>query len=315
MTYDVIVSGYVSLDRVIKIKDQMSIGKTAIIHNDEHLHPEYGGCSINFAVDLCELGIKTCPIIRVGYDYESSGFKNYLNQRGVSTKAITKIDHVGTSCSYLIEDADTNHVTLYYPGAMDSIYFGGYDPKWFHQAKMAMMTVASHKDNEAFLAHAKRAKLPIYLGMKLDEDAFPKNFVRQLAQQVSGIFVNEGEYEYLLDAVHVVSASELFTQNTRLNFIVITKGIEGSMIYYRDFKDLKYLSVPVLKTDAFVSSVGSGDAFMSGFIFGLISNESFEKCMYLGATAATFAIEGKGATSKAPTKDKLYERCLKAFRK
>ena len=69
-----------------------------------------------------------------------------------------------------------------------------------------------------------------------------------------------------------------------------------------------------MATDLFLSAVGSGDAFMAGFVYGLLHQESMEKCMYLGATSAAFAIEGKGATSNAPTKEALYERCFQAFK-
>lgn len=311
--YDVIVSGYISLDRVIKLREPMKVGKTSLVQNHEHLHPEYGGCGMNFAVDLTQLGMVSCPIIRVGYDYESSGLKTYLKEKQIPDDTVYQNQEVGTSCSYLIEDEQTNHVTLYYPGAMDESLIIPYQQSWFDQAKVAVMTVASKKDNEQFLSCAKKANLPIYLGMKLDKVAFPKSFLKILLQNVSGIFANEEEYAYLLEANDVTSYDSLFNQHTQLSFIVITKGSKGSFVYYRNENRIFKHDIPTLKTDQFQSSVGGGDAFMAGFMFGYLAKETIEKCMYLGATAATYAIEGKGATSNAPSKDALYQRCYQAF--
>lgn len=313
MNYDVIVSGYVSLDRVIKISDEVSFGQTSIVKNHEHLFPEYGGCGINFAVDISRLGLKACPIIRVGHDFESSGFERFIKEHGLLTHAIKRVFKVGTSCSYLIEDEEMNHVTLYYPGAMDEKYYKAYKDSWFKQAKIGLMTVASVVDNQAFLDYALNASLKVFLGMKLDKNAFPAEFVQILMKNVSGVFSNEEEYKYLLECTGYQSHESFFKDNENLEFIVMTKGIKGSEIYYKEDAQIKHLEIPILETDAFVSSVGGGDAFMAGFIYGMLQEESIEKSMYLGATESTFAIEGKGATTNAPNRVTLYKRCLKAF--
>lgn len=313
MSYDVIVSGYISLDRVIKVSDEMTYGKTSIVSNHEHLFPEYGGCGINFAIDVSKLGLTACPIIRVGHDYESSGFKKYIEKNHLMTTAIKQFIDIGTSCSYLIEDHEMNHVTLYYPGAMDQKYFRTYDHTWFENAKIGVMTVASYVDNQAFLRHALKANLKIYLGMKLDKQAFPKEFIMELTNHVNGIFANEEEYKYLLESTSSKDHISFFNASDKLEFIVITKGVKGSEIYYRQSNEIMHLEIPILKTENFVSSVGGGDAFMAGFIYGLMQGETIEKSMYLGATESTFAIEGKGATTNAPNKMMLYRRCKEAF--
>lgn len=298
MKYDVIVSGYISLDRVIKVASEVIPGKTSIVTNDNNVKLEYGGCGINFACDLDMLGKSVLPVIRVGHDYEKSGFKQFLEANNISTEAVEIVNESSTSCSYLIEDKDMNHITLYYPGAMSENYFRPFKRDWFKDVKLGLMTVASVLDNKEFLNICRSKNIPHYLGLKMDEQAFPKTFLKELSESVNGVFANEVEFDYFLRSNEVKTVEEIFDINKNLEFVVKTKGRFGSEIYYKENEVLIHLEVPVLETREFVSSVGSGDAFMAGFIFGMLEGYSKKECMYLGATLSTFIIEAAGATSK-----------------
>ncbi|MCK5731785.1 MAG: carbohydrate kinase family protein, partial [Tenericutes bacterium] len=118
MGYDLITSGYCALDRIIKINASAKVGKTSLITNDNYNEIHYGGCNVNVSVSLAKLGIRAAPILRVGDDYESSGFKNYLKKNGVVNDAIAVLDNVKTSSTYLIETKEHDHITLFYQGAM-----------------------------------------------------------------------------------------------------------------------------------------------------------------------------------------------------
>lgn len=314
MKYDVIVSGYVSLDRVIKVSSELVPGKTSIVTNDNNVKLEYGGCGINFACDLDKLDKNILPIIRVGFDYEESGFKKFLEENNISTEAVQIFAGAATSCSYLIEDNEMNHITLYYPGAMSEKYFKGYNKDWFKNAKIGLMTVASTVDNQQFLTKCIEANLPIYLGLKMDEAAFPRDFLKEITGFVNGVFANEVEYDYFLKSNEVTDVLEVFKNNKSLEFVVKTKGRLGSEIYYKEKSVVKHFEVPVLKTDFFISSVGSGDAFMAGFIFGMLEGYSKKECMYLGATLSTFIIEAAGATSNAPNRTELLYRFIEFYK-
>ena len=73
--YDVITSGYVSMDRIIKLKTPARVGFTSLVENRTSADIRYGGCSVNISYDLCRLGIRSLPVMRVGDDYEQIGFK------------------------------------------------------------------------------------------------------------------------------------------------------------------------------------------------------------------------------------------------
>ena len=81
MKVDVLTSGYVSMDHIIKIATPAKVG-----------------------------------------DYESNGFKKFLEEGNVPQDGITQIAEEATSVCYLLQDNNNDHITIFYPGAMDGRY-------------------------------------------------------------------------------------------------------------------------------------------------------------------------------------------------
>lgn len=81
MKTDVLTSGYVSMDHIIKIDTPAKVGFTSLVTNQSNAQIFYGGCSVNIAYALCRLGMCAKPVLRVGGDYESNGFKK-ISGRG-----------------------------------------------------------------------------------------------------------------------------------------------------------------------------------------------------------------------------------------
>ena len=120
--YDLITSGYVSMDHLIQVSSPISVGYTSLIENQDNTKIYYGGCGLNIAVAVNQLGFKALPVLRVGGDWIGNGFKSFLESRGVPLEGIQVLEQESTSTSYLIQDSKQQHITLYYPGAMDKKY-------------------------------------------------------------------------------------------------------------------------------------------------------------------------------------------------
>ena len=136
--YDVITSGYVSMDHMLKIKTPAAVGFTSIIENKTNSKIYYGGCSVNIAYALCRLGLNSMPILRVGDDYEEIGFKDFLKNGGVPTDGISRVEDETTSVCYLVQDNNGEHITIFYPGAMDGKYTHELDDQIARQTKQAL---------------------------------------------------------------------------------------------------------------------------------------------------------------------------------
>ena len=305
---DLVASGYCSLDHIIKIKSKAKVGQTSIVTNKDNRKIYYGGCNVNVAYALAKLNKNAMPIIRVGDDYKSTEFKAYLEASGINLDGIGYVEDAHTSGAYLIEDDTSNHITLFYPGAMSETYVHEYKDTWFKNTKMALMTVASKKDNEVFFNQCIKYDVPLYFGVKMDKDAFPKSFLKTIIKGITGIFMNENEAECLVDLFDIDYIINLFDIAPKLDLIVITKGKQGSLAYHKQSEGIESIASGIVKTDNFVDAVGSGDAYIAGFMYGLLNKSSIKTCMHYGATLSSFAIEGMGATSNLPTKKEFLDK-------
>lgn len=310
---EVLTSGYVSMDHMVRVKTPVRVGYTSLISNASCNTINYGGCSVNIAYALAQLSVTAAPVLRVGNDWENNGFRDFLEKGNVRTHAIEVIPSEITSLSYMVEDPEGQHICLFYPGSMDACYAHALPEKLFEGVSLAVITVGSRPDNEEFFHQCKTHKVPVAFGMKCDFDAFPQSFLLQLLRGSQVVFSNEGERDYLVDQFALGSIEELFEYEAKV--IVTTKGANGSC-YAAKLPDgtIEHGNLGCCPVDEIVDATGSGDAYMSGFIYGYLRGYDLKDCCALGATLSAFVLEKEGCCAGVPDEMALLER-FTAFRK
>jgi sugar/nucleoside kinase (ribokinase family) len=83
--------------------------------------------------------------------------------------------------------------------------------------------------------------------------------------------------------------------------VVIKQGEKGAKI----LTDKLEFDQPAIKPNVLVDSIGAGDSFDAGFLYGLLHKLNLKKCAYLGAYAASKSCEGIGGTSTFPTEKEI----------
>jgi adenosine kinase len=126
-------------------------------------------------------------------------------------------------------------------------------------------------------------------------------------QYSSIIFTNESEREEIESRLGVWSLTEIMeTGNTEV--IVTTRGTRGSVYYKRTGGELTSKEIPAARCRRKVDTTGSGDAYMSGFLYGYMKGYDTESCCRLGSTMASFIIECMGCCTNAPDEAELLQR-------
>jgi sugar/nucleoside kinase (ribokinase family) len=307
VAWDVITSGYVSLDRIVKIQGPARVGLTSLITNADNARVYYGGCSINIAWQLARLGLRTLPIVRVGDDYEASGFRDFLERGGVSTDAVELVHGDTTSNCYLIEDPVGQHIALFYTGAQDRKHFRPMPDRFFQEARLGVLTVGASPDNVEFFEKCRKWGVEMVFGMKADFDAFPSGVLADVLRSSSVIFTNEAERAEIERRLGLVSITDLLDAG-KARVIVTTRGAEGSTFQEKRDGAVVTGHVGVARCSAIVDTTGSGDAFIAGFLYGLLRGRDTEFCCKLGSVMASFAIESMGCCTGAPTEPELLQR-------
>lgn len=307
MKYDVLTSGYVSMDRIIRIATPARIGYTSLVTNADNTKIQYGGCSVNIAAALCRLGRRAMPVLRVGEDWEEIGFKHFLEEAGVPLEATTVLHGEATSTCYLLQDNNNDHITIYYPGSMDKKYAAPIPAEYFKDAGYGVVTVASEPDNRYFVERCKEAGVPIVFGMKDDFDAFPEPFLRELLQESKIIFTNEVERAIIEDLFGCETIETLFDIG-KVGILVTTLGKEGSICYERTENGVKQHRIGICKVENVVDATGSGDAYISGFLYGYLQGRDVETCCKLGTALASFVIQAVGCCTNIPPAEELEKK-------
>ena len=307
MSFDVLTSGYVSMDRILKIDRPAAVGFTSLVTNRDNAVINYGGCSVNIACALSKLGLAAAPVIRVGGDYQSTGFQDFLRSGGVPTDGVTVLEEESTSCCYLVQDPEGNHITLFYPGAMDARYSRPLPDALFQGARMGVVTVAAQPDNREFVRQCRQHNVPLAFGMKSDFDAFPKDFLWELLTCSKIVFTNEVERSTIEELFQLQAITDLFRMG-QAEIIITTYGKEGSTYYLRDGDGFQSQCIPICQCTKVVDTTGSGDAYIAGFLYGHLSGAPVADCCMLGSTLSSFVIEAEGCCTNLPDRARLEKR-------
>lgn len=303
----VLTSGYVSMDHMIEISTPARVGYTSIITNSTCTKTYYGGCSVNIAYALSKLGIPAKPILRVGDDWEENGFRSFLEDAGVGTDAITVIPGEATSASYLIQDVDGQHITCYYPGPMAPEFFAPLPDELFEGVGLGVITVASQRDNEEFFEKCRSHGIPIAFGMKADETAFPREFLKKLLCHSTIVFTNESERRCIERMFGLETMEDILSDE--VHAVVTTYGSKGSAWSHRlPDGSVERGSVGVVPCPNVVDATGGGDAYMSGFLYGWVRGKDLAECCRLGATLSSFVLEQYGCCNSVPNEAELLKR-------
>ena len=314
MKVEVLTSGYVSMDHIIKLKTPAKVGFTSIVENQSSAEIFYGGCSVNIAYELCKLGIDAMPLIRVGRDYESTGFKSFLEEAKVPTRGVNIIEEDITGYCYLLQDNNNEHITIFYPGAMDRKYSSGFKDELFKGVKIGVITVASIDDNMDFFRKCQKFNIPIVFGMKDDMEAFPECFLKEILKESKIIFTNEVECEIIKHTNGITDIKELFIDG-KVDILITTLGADGSICYIRKGEKIIEKRIESIRINNVVDASGGGDAYMSGFLYGYLKDFDPVDCCRFGTIMASHIIQKEGCLSNVPDESKLLGDFDSLFKK
>jgi len=86
--------------------------------------------------------------------------------------------------------------------------------------------------------------------------------------------------------------------------VIIKKGLEGSSIYCGG----NFYQQEAVKLGELVDSIGAGDAFDAGFIYGTLQGWKIEKTALFASVAAGFTVTGVGGSNTFPKLDDIMQK-------
>jgi len=303
MKLDVICFGALNLDRLYRVDRIAKVGEERFIMDFEECP---GGSAANTAAGLARLGLKVGYIGKVAKDREGRLLLEDFKREGVDLRGIilSKEGRSGTVMGYI--DPKGERALYVDPGVNDAIGFEKIDLEYASSAEFLHFTSfvgekpleAQRRLVEALSGDVKLSFDPgdLYArkGLTVLKPLIRRSFVvlpnERETRLLTGRDYEDGARILLMEGAHVV-AVKLGGRGC-----YVTNGEESHLI--------EPFRVEVVDT------TGAGDAFCTGFLYGLIKKKDLYECGRLGNFVASRCIQRVGAREGLPRIEDLAQMGL-----
>jgi sulfofructose kinase len=293
--FDVVGFGTNAVDHLIVVPEYPRFNSK--IEFVEHSRDAGGEVATTLA-GLERLGLRTAYAGHFGGDSEGALGLESLNAEGVNTDHCEIVDGASTQKAFIIIDRHSGERTILW----------NRDPKLAYTPDAAPLDLAGRgkvlhmtpHDIDACILMAERAKENCVV-VSLDVD----RAVEGLGGLMRFVDVLVGSSEFS-EGVTGLSDQRAALRKIHDNYgcavVGTTLGSAGSIILCDgDFITTPAFDVPGRCTD----TTGAGDAFRSGFLYGMLAGETVEECARLANAVAALKCRILGARAGLPTKQEL----------
>ncbi len=316
---EVIGLGALNIDHICKVEHILEDGETVV--KESRLFP--GGSAANTIYGLGKLGVSTGFIGAVGNDAEGKLLRQDFQKAGVDTSQI-RIKRGAKTGSALCLSDKLNFRSIYItPGANSLLTMDDLDLGYINQAEM--FHVSSFVDKKQFkvllevmdkLAPSVKVSfspgaLYAIKGLKALSPILSRTYLLVLNQdeirQLTGQDVNAGAESCLKQGCHIIVVT--LGKETKLELgRGASRRTVSAICYIRDAKNEYTIEPSSQNIISALDTTGAGDAFATGFLYGLLKEKSLEECGRLGDIVAQFSIAKIGARQGLPTLSELARR-------
>jgi len=309
--------GALNIDHLYRVRQILADGETVT----EQSKSSPGGSAANTIYGLAKLGVKAGFIGAIGSDAEGKIMLRSFQKVGVDTSQINIKQGASTGSVFCLIDKQGRRSLYVSPGANNLLDIDDVDLDYIKQSKL--LHISSFVDDRQFKlnlqliekllgnqpsSHLKGVKLSFSPGALYVAKGF--NTLAPILAHTHTLFLNRDEIKQLTGKEFPTGAKTCLEAGCQIVAVTLGKGIKCknkiATSYIRD-KEGEYLieqSSPVTVRD----TTGAGDAFATGFLYGLLNSKGLDECGRLGDIVARFVISKMGAREGLPTLAQLAKR-------
>jgi fructokinase len=259
--------------------------------------PQPGGAPMNVGYHLKKLGQEPALLTRIGLDNYGEKLVSMLSDSGITTEYL-QVDHEHPT-GLVYANLDNSHEVSYdivFPSAWDFIQsdddFGALlaDAEFFVYGSLTSRNKESRDTLYQLLESAKTKVLDI----NIRSPHFNRPRLEYLLQKADILKMNEGELELITGWFTPFNAIEdrikLLQDHFEIATAIVTLGGDGAIVSDRS-NVYKHPGFKVQVAD----TIGSGDAFLAGFISQLLNGSTPENALPFASTIGAFIASRSGA--------------------
>jgi 5-dehydro-2-deoxygluconokinase len=318
--YDVITFGRSSIDLY-----SQNIGSA--FNDIKGFDAFVGGSPLNIAVGCARLGVNTSLLTAVGNDKVGEFIINFLNKEGVNTQCIPVKNSARSSAVVLgIEPPDKFPLVFYRDNAADSqVDIDDVDRADIPDYRVLLIngTAMNREPSRsatfyaAEVANQNKVDVVLDLDFRADQWHDYRAYGITMRAVLPKVKIAIGTEEEILAATMVntsqvtikhqqISAPEISGDinesikrllATGIEILIVKRGKDGASICRKDgsMQDVPGFPVEVLNI------LGAGDAFASGFLYGVLQDWDMYKACRMGNASGAHVVTQKGCANFMPT--------------
>lgn len=331
--FKVIGIGALNIDQIDRVKlilgDRETVLEGPVLFPGEYSEADVerlglfpGGSAANTIYGLAKLGLSTGFIGVVGDDTEGENLLHDFQKVGVDTSQV-KIKHgAKTGLARCLSDELNFRSIHIVPGANDLLTVDDVDLAYINQAEM--LHISSFTGDQQFKLLLKlMAKLGFSAEVSFSPGALYASkglpALTPILRRTHVLFINESEMRQLTGEDFNAGAKRCLDLGCRIVVVTLGQGASYKTVMATSYirtVEREYVVKPADKSIISASdTIGAGDAFAAGFLYGLLKEKNLDECGLLGDVVARFSITKTGARQGLPTLPELAQRYHQLYNK
>jgi sugar/nucleoside kinase (ribokinase family) len=274
---------------VVEVSPRELIAIRALL---ERFDMEAGGSLSNTAAGMAALGARTAFLGKVCDDKAGLIFRNAFTNGKVhfpNASHPAGPDDITATC-LVLRTPDGQGTVIYSRGVSDRLTSDDLYPEIVRNSRLVYFegNLFSHRESEKVfeaLDVARQARRSIVVTLHAITDASREDFEARCLPHTEILFGNAREFGLMFGVADLSSFAEKPT------LMVMTAGENGVFIAGRGHN----LHIPPHRLGAKPNTVGAGDQFAAGFLWGYIHGLGIEQCAELGGEVADTVLDSNGA--------------------
>lgn len=287
----VVCAGILVADLFVPPLERLPGGGDLVVTEDFLVQP--GGCAANTAISLAKLGVPVNVVGKVGRDLFGDAVEQALQSSGVGTAALRRSSSYGTSKTVILPVIGEDRRYIHTIGANADFTVDDIDFSLAMQARVFALGgyfVLPRLEPRRFVDLLERLRqngvrtvLDIVVPNSADHPTLDD--LKPILPLIDVFVPNIEEAAMLTGESEPGRQAELFLR-AGCNIAIITRGKDGALLMSAG----EMLEIPAFPVEV-VDVSGAGDAFVAGFLVGLLEDwsqaDSLRFASVIGASACT----------------------------
>lgn len=293
--FDLLVAGEINPDLILSDPDLVpKFGQQEVLVDDAVI--TIGSSNAIFACGAARLGLKVAMIGVIGDDIFGTFMRKALSDRDVDVSNVIIDPEQKTGFSVILNRI-SDRAIISFLGAMNALKAGDLadellsNVRHLHIASYFLQTNLQPGLPELF-SRARKLGVTVSLDPNWDPQELWEGF-SELLPLVDIFLPNDVELSSITKTKDIQTGISILS---KLSPIVAVKlGSDGGMVQSDD-KTIRCPAIPVQVAD----TVGAGDSFNAGFVYGYLNNWSLGRCLQMGVACGSLSTRAHGGTTAQP---------------